>query len=96
MKIRVIDFETTGTPEDETKAICEVGWTDLTDDWKVGTTYAYLVNPGHSIPPQTPIFEHYSSKTQRRRHRRWRSRARVRTCLSIPSTRRSLTWWATP
>lgn len=28
MKIRVVDFETTGLPDDQVKGICEVGWTD--------------------------------------------------------------------
>lgn len=46
--------------------------------------------------PQTPISARCSSRTRPRRHWRWHSRAKARTCSSIPSTRRSLTWWVTP
>lgn len=60
MKIRVIDFETTGTPEDQVKGICEIGWTDLSDDWKLSPTRAMLVNPGHSIPAVTRAIHHIS------------------------------------
>ncbi|MBO6858336.1 exonuclease domain-containing protein [Roseibium sp.] len=60
MKIRVIDFETTGTPDDEVKAICEVGYTDLTDDWVVHDPVGFLVNPGHPIPPETRAVHHIS------------------------------------
>ncbi|MFC5385144.1 exonuclease domain-containing protein [Aquamicrobium segne] len=60
MKIRVIDFETTGLPEDQTKAICEIGWTDVTDDWKVDGPHAMLVNPGHPIPAVTRAIHHIS------------------------------------
>ena len=59
-KIRVVDFETTGLPEDAVKAICEVGWTDVTDDWKVSETKSFLVNPGHPIPAQTRAVHHIS------------------------------------
>ncbi|MBB3144886.1 exodeoxyribonuclease X [Phyllobacterium trifolii] len=59
-KIRVVDFETTGLPDDQIKAICEVGWTDLTADWKVSETRSLLVNPGHPIPPQTRAVHHIS------------------------------------
>jgi exodeoxyribonuclease X len=60
MKIRVIDFETTGLPEDQVKSICEIGWTDVTDDWKVHGPHAMLVNPGHPIPPVTRAVHHIS------------------------------------
>lgn len=60
MKIRVIDFETTGLPEDQTKAICEIGWTDVTDDWKVHGPKSMLVNPGHPIPAVTRAIHHIS------------------------------------
>jgi len=60
MKIRVIDFETTGLPEDQTKAICEIGWTDVTDDWHVHGPHSMLVNPGHPIPPVTRAIHHIS------------------------------------
>lgn len=59
-KIRVVDFETTGFPEDTVRGICEVGFTDLTADWKVGPTTSFLVNPGHPIPPQTRAIHHIS------------------------------------
>jgi exodeoxyribonuclease X len=59
-KIRVIDLETTGFPEDAVSGICEVGYTDLTADWKVHDTVSFLVNPGHPIPPQTRAIHHIS------------------------------------
>lgn len=60
MKIRVIDLETTGLPEDQTKGICEIGWTDVHDDWVVDGPYSALVNPGHPIPPATRAVHHIS------------------------------------
>ena len=60
MKIRVVDFETTGLPEDKPRAICEVGWTDLDDHWHVDGPRSFLVNPGHPIPPQTRAVHHIS------------------------------------
>ncbi|NLS19860.1 3'-5' exonuclease [Rhizobium sp. P40RR-XXII] len=59
-KIRVVDFETTGFPEDQVRAICEVGFTDLSADWTIGPTTNFLVNPGHPIPPQTRAVHHIS------------------------------------
>lgn len=59
-KIRVVDFETTGFPEDPVRAICEVGFTDLIADWKLSETDSFLVNPGHPIPPQTRAVHHIS------------------------------------
>lgn len=60
MKIRVVDFETTGLPEDQVKGICEIGWTDLHDNWKVNGPQSMLVNPGHPIPPVTRAVHHIS------------------------------------
>lgn len=60
MKIRVIDFETTGVPEDQVKGVCEIGWTDLSDDWKMNGPHAMLVNPGHPIPAVTRAIHHIS------------------------------------
>jgi exodeoxyribonuclease X len=60
MKIRVIDFETTGLPEDQVKGICEIGWTDITDDWLTHGPKSLLVNPGHPIPPVTRAVHHIS------------------------------------
>lgn len=62
MKIRVIDFETTGLPEDQTRAICEVGYTDLHEDWSLSETVHFLVNPGHPIPPATRAVHHISDE----------------------------------
>lgn len=59
-RIRVVDFETTGLPEDAIRGICEVGYTDLAADWKIGPTTSFLVNPGHPIPPQTRAIHHIS------------------------------------
>ena len=55
-----------------------------------------LAAAANSRPPQPRICAHCSSRTQRKRHRQWRTRDRARTCSSIASTRRSLTWWVTP
>lgn len=60
MKIRVIDFETTGVPEDQVKGVCEIGWTDLSDDWKIDGPHSMLVNPGHPIPAVTRAIHHIS------------------------------------
>lgn len=60
MKIRVIDFETTGLPEDQVKGICEIGWTDVTDDWLTHGPRSLFVNPGHPIPPTTRAVHHIS------------------------------------
>lgn len=57
-KIRVIDFETTGLPEDAVRGICEIGWTDVTADWEVSGPNSVLVNPGHPIPPVTRAVHH--------------------------------------
>lgn len=59
-KIRVVDFETTGFPDDAVRGICEVGFTDLTADWQISETTSFLVNPGHPIPPQTRAVHHIS------------------------------------
>lgn len=59
-KIRVVDFETTGLPEDHVRGICEIGFTDLSADWEISTTISLLVNPGHPIPPQTRAVHHIS------------------------------------
>ncbi|THK33981.1 hypothetical protein EHS39_32920 [Ensifer sp. MPMI2T] len=66
MKVRVIDFETTGQAEDKKKGkpvgICEVGWTDFTDDGKVSLPQAHLVNPGMPIPPEARAVHHISDE----------------------------------
>lgn len=62
MKIRVIDFETTGIPsETESHAICEIGWTDvyiLEGDYSIGETRSALVNPGRPIPVEAMAVHH--------------------------------------
>lgn len=61
-KIRVVDFETTGFPDDAVRGICEVGFTDLSADWRVSETTSFLVNPGHPIPSQTRAVHHISDE----------------------------------
>lgn len=62
MKIRVVDLETTGLPEDEVKAICEIGWTDFNARWEFDGPHAAIVNPGHPIPPTTRAIHHISDE----------------------------------
>lgn len=55
MRIRAIDFETTGWMEDPKAEICEIGYTDLLRVREPATYEhdkfgSYLVNPGHPIP----------------------------------------------
>jgi exodeoxyribonuclease X len=61
-RIRVVDFETTGFPEDPIRGVCEVGFTDLSADWQVSPTTSFFVNPGHPIPPQTRAVHHISDE----------------------------------
>lgn len=67
MKIRTIDFETSGRPEDAVKGLVEIGWTDIdlpndedTPLRRVHLPKSYLVNPGHPIPPETRAVHHIS------------------------------------
>lgn len=67
MKIRVVDLETTGRPEDAVKGIVEIGWTDVVVpvgyDLIGGIVYSphdALVDPGHPIPPETRAVHHIS------------------------------------
>lgn len=62
MKIRVIDLETTGLPEDQVKAICEIGWTDFDERWQFDGPHSQIVNPGHPIPPVTRAVHHISDE----------------------------------
>lgn len=67
MRIRVIDFETTGMPDAEGgAAICEVGWCDVLVD-ATGTASiptwsdaigSQLCNPGRPIPPDAMAVHH--------------------------------------
>lgn len=59
MKIRVVDFETTGTPDQARKAICEVGYTDLDlTTLAIGDPHGSLIDPGHPIPPEMTAVHH--------------------------------------
>lgn len=57
--VRVVDVETTGLPEDEQHAICEIGWVDLDlDTMTIANPVTFYVNPGHSIPPHVRAIHH--------------------------------------
>lgn len=62
MLIRVIDFETTGLPEDEGgAAICEIGWRDVEaapPQAVVGGGQSLLVDPGRPIPAVARAVHH--------------------------------------
>ena len=68
MLVRVIDFETTGM--EPPAAICEIGYCDIEVNVadpttgllqaKVGEPHAFLVNPGHPIPPEVRAIHHIS------------------------------------
>lgn len=62
MRIRLVDFETTGIPsETETHALVEIGYCDLvqgTSGWRVETPVATLVNPGRPIPIEAMAVHH--------------------------------------
>ena len=63
MRVRVIDFETTGT--EPTDAICEIGWTDIIADRDVldiRLPKAMLVHPGRPIPPEARGVHHISNR----------------------------------
>lgn len=73
IKMRSIDFETTGKPsEEDPPAICEVGWADLhgveTDqamgafEWKIGLPTSMLINPGRPMPPGGQAIHHISDE----------------------------------
>lgn len=63
--IRVIDFETTGMPDDGA-AVCEVGWCDV--DYADGiasvapSAFALLCNPGRPIPPHVQAVHHIGDR----------------------------------
>lgn len=59
--VRVVDIETSGLPEDEQHAICEMGWVDLDlAKMTIGNPVTFLVNPGHKIPPHVRAVHHIS------------------------------------
>lgn len=64
MKLRSIDFETTGQAEDKQRGkpvgIVEVGWADVDDAGNVSAPQSMLVNPGIPIPPEARAIHHIS------------------------------------
>jgi len=65
MKIRVIDFETTGTDKDlkagKRVEICEVGFTDVdVDSCRVSMPLRHFVDPGMPMPPEARAIHHIS------------------------------------
>lgn len=63
MKARVLDFETTGMPEDKERGmrvgICEIGFTDVDlETREVGETIAAFVNPNMPIHPEAMAVHH--------------------------------------
>lgn len=61
--VRVVDVETSGLPENEFHAICEIGWVDLDlQSMTIGNPVTFLVNPGHPIPPHIRAIHHISDK----------------------------------
>lgn len=62
-KIRVVDVETSGLPEDEQHAICEIGWVDLdVATGVINNPVTFFVNPGHAIPPRIRAIHHISDE----------------------------------
>lgn len=60
---RVVDVETSGLPEDENHAICEIGWVDLNlQTMAIERPVSFLVNPGHPIPSHVRAIHHISDK----------------------------------
>lgn len=61
--VRVVDIETSGLPEDEQHAICEMGWVDLdVDTGAINNPVSFFVNPGHPIPPRIRAVHHISDQ----------------------------------
>jgi hypothetical protein len=61
--VRVIDFETTGLPEDEGSTVCEVGLIDVDcrqPEFPVmaGSSWSSLINPIRPIPPEISAIHH--------------------------------------
>lgn len=60
-KARVVDIETSGLPDEEQHAICEIGWVDLDlDTLKIGNPVSFLVNLGHPMRPHIRAVHHIS------------------------------------
>lgn len=72
MLVRCIDFETTGMPESEGAAICEVGWCDIevgepgeggrVNLTSIGKPISMYCNPGRPMPPEARAVHHISDK----------------------------------
>lgn len=61
--IRVVDFETTGMPEDDGAAICEIGWCDVDlDRASILPPESVLVDPGIKMPAQAQAVHHISDE----------------------------------
>lgn len=61
MIIRVVDIETSGLPEDEHHAICEIGWVDVdTETLTIANPTEMFVNPGHPMPAHIRAVHHIS------------------------------------
>src|SRR6185437_4732810 len=66
MRLRLVDFETTGMPPDA--RVCEVGWCDLVGrdadpttglmQWSIGEPQGLLVNPRCPMPPDARAIHH--------------------------------------
>jgi exodeoxyribonuclease X len=57
--VRVIDFETTGTPEDESAEVIELGRIDLDlDTLTISNPWSALAQPNGPIPPVTKAVHH--------------------------------------
>lgn len=57
MKVRVVDIETTGLPEDGGR-VCEIAWHDLALGILPGNPRSYLINPGCPMPPDVRAIHH--------------------------------------
>lgn len=63
MIVRVIDIETSGLPEEEQHAICEIGWIDLdVETSAISNPVTFLVNPGHPLRPHVLAIHHISDE----------------------------------
>lgn len=59
--IRVVDIETSGLPEEEQHAICEIGWVDLdVETLAIRKPVSFFVNPGHTLRPHIRAIHHIS------------------------------------
>ncbi len=62
MLYRALDFETTGMPEEhDPHAVCEIGWTDLTDEG-LGLPQAFVVDPGRDMPAEARAVHHITDR----------------------------------